>query len=437
MQMKNTGLQSAFWALWCLLGLSVSCSSDGMEEIIDNVPEQARGERIRLSATCPSIDVITRLGVGGVGDLASNADSNVWKSNPLHVYAIFKDATDLSLPYQDENHYCPTILLGGERKEYLGQLGYAPYMKNSGEIDLYSGDIMATAYYPIVGTYHFSGFHIDDAEASAKMTDYNSAIRVDVKYDGTQDIMIATDTANYTTRTARAGKHPNLKFEHQLTRLIFYVVAGNEKAAVRDFEIKTDSVRAIIDSVKKVDTTFLTKQGVILDSVIVKNQYNTGYVHVNCDSATWHFNNGQNDSKADFLVNMHERIGGKKAKEALKVGDMLVNPEDIYEADFAISEYIDQLGFIVDNEHKKRHYNNIRIAPPKPELTFKPGTSYDVTITVYALENIIVTASLTGWKDGGQIDLVPDDDDPKPTTQEPGNTTNNQPAQGGSSTSGS
>lgn len=57
---------------------------------------------------------------------------------------------------------------------------------------------------------------------------------------------------------------------------------------------------------------------------------------------------------------------------------------------------------------------------------FEPGKSYKVTITVYGLEGIEVTATLVPWADGGSIDI--DDDrnpnegeytEPTPATPEP------------------
>lgn len=54
---------------------------------------------------------------------------------------------------------------------------------------------------------------------------------------------------------------------------------------------------------------------------------------------------------------------------------------------------------------------------------FEPGKSYKVTITVYGLEEIEVTATLVPWADGGSID-IDDDRNPNegvytPATQEP------------------
>lgn len=57
---------------------------------------------------------------------------------------------------------------------------------------------------------------------------------------------------------------------------------------------------------------------------------------------------------------------------------------------------------------------------------FEPGKSYKVTITVYGLQEIEVTATLVPWADGGSIDI--DDDrnpnegeytEPTPATPEP------------------
>lgn len=394
-------------ALCALLGAGIaSACSDTVIDDVNNLPNDMRGEMVRLNASCPDIMTQTR-GVGSVGDMISSA-TNVWKRNELHIYSIFKGASDLSIPFQDVDQFVPTVLIGGKNYNYLGHVGYAPYNENSGSIDMFGENNKSTAYYPIVGTYHFVGFHIDDAKAEARLSDDNTSIIVDVDYDGSQDIMVASDTADYTTRTARAGKHPNLKFTHELTRLSFYVVAGDSTAVMRDFNAPNDSVQHLIDSIKAEKPEFQSKQGVLIDGVKVKSQCHNGYLRINCDSATWHFN--KKDLK-DFVLNIPEKKGAEKTKMAYKVADMLVTPDIVYIADIDLVEYIDQSGDIIGGgNYFKRTYKNIKIAPPKDAIGFLPGYSYDIKVTVYALEKIEITSSLAGWQDGGNIDVTPDED---------------------------
>ena len=384
-------------------GLVSACSNP----VIDDInPTDKRGEKVKLNASCPAILTQTR-GVGSVGDINSSAD-NVWKRNELHIYSIFKGASDLSVPFQDVDQYVPTVLLGGKDTDYMGHVGYAPYNVSSGSIDMFGGNNKTTSYYPIVGTYHFVGFHIDDAKAEARLSDDNSSFIIDVDYDGSQDIMVASDTADYTTRTARAGKHPNLTFSHQLTRLSFYVVAGDSTAVMRDFKAPNDSVQQLIDSIKNEKPEFQSKQGVLIDGIKVNSQYHNGYLRINCDSATWHFN--KKDQK-DFVLNIPEKKGAEETKKAYKVADMLVTPELLYIADIDVVEYIDQSGDIIGGgNYFKRSYRNIKIAPPKDAIDFLPGYSYDIKVTVFALEKIEITSSLTGWQDGGTIEVSPDED---------------------------
>jgi hypothetical protein len=40
----------------------------------------------------------------------------------------------------------------------------------------------------------------------------------------------------------------------------------------------------------------------------------------------------------------------------------------------------------------------------------EPGKSYNVYITIYSLEEIVVSAQLTEWKDGGDVNLDIEDD---------------------------
>lgn len=45
-----------------------------------------------------------------------------------------------------------------------------------------------------------------------------------------------------------------------------------------------------------------------------------------------------------------------------------------------------------------------------PEKGFEPGYSYNVTITVYGLSEIKITTTLIPWKDGGNIEMNPEDE---------------------------
>ena len=62
-----------------------------------------------------------------------------------------------------------------------------------------------------------------------------------------------------------------------------------------------------------------------------------------------------------------------------------------------------------------------KVEPLISEVKFEAGTAfeagkqYNVTITVYGLEEVEVTAHLTGWEDGGDITIDPDE---MPTTDD-------------------
>ena len=52
-----------------------------------------------------------------------------------------------------------------------------------------------------------------------------------------------------------------------------------------------------------------------------------------------------------------------------------------------------------------------------PEGSFKAGSSYNVNITVWGLEQISIQASLTAWEPGGNIDLDPFNDPVTPAVE--------------------
>ena len=63
-----------------------------------------------------------------------------------------------------------------------------------------------------------------------------------------------------------------------------------------------------------------------------------------------------------------------------------------------------------DFEEKEYTYEADLKNTVNPEKGFEPGYSYNVTITVYGLSEIQITTTLTPWKDGGNIEMNPEDE---------------------------
>ena len=62
---------------------------------------------------------------------------------------------------------------------------------------------------------------------------------------------------------------------------------------------------------------------------------------------------------------------------------------------------------LANNETDKAKYWD----EEKQEYRFKPGYIYDITLVVYGLQKIEVTANIEAWKEGGEVVIDPDDAD--------------------------
>lgn len=296
------------------------------------------------------------------------------------------------------------------------------------------------AYYPVSGNYDFWGYRVDDAagatpvvkivddngdEVTADHMDQATKRVVDIEIDGSQDIMAgkaepsADEVAKlgnyadnfYSAYAARKGVQPNITFNHLLTRFTFEVRAGSKATAGLPAGGNTDAVKVTGVSVGSKTTgtltvayTGATKEAAELltftgdasplklmqrDETVADN--NAALIDLKPVSLTW------TDDAAT--------IG-----DVIKVGEaLLVAPgETEYPLTISLSQdVLEQLtGAKVTRPLEQKA--TIKMDGTKK---FDPGKSYKVTITVYGLQEIEVTATLVPWADGGSIDI---DDDRNP-----------------------
>lgn len=294
------------------------------------------------------------------------------------------------------------------------------------------------AYYPVSGSYDFWGYRVDDAAVggtpTVKIVDDNGdevaadqATKrvVDIEIDGSQDIMAgkATPSADevaklgnydenfYSAYAARKGVQPNITFNHLLTRFTFEVRAGSKATAGLPAGGNTDAVKVTGVSVDSKTTGTLTvaytgetKQAADLltftgdaspltlkQRSVTAVDHNDALVALDPVSLTW----------TDDAATMGD---------VLKIGEaLLVAPgETEYPLTIALSQ--DVLQKVGDPKVTMPLEQKATIKMDGVKK-FEPGKSYKVTITVYGLEGIEVTATLVPWADGGSIDI---DDDRNP-----------------------
>ena len=293
------------------------------------------------------------------------------------------------------------------------------------------------AYYPVSGNYDFWGYRVDNAVAGTPdvktVNDNGDEVAADqatkrvvaIEIDGSQDIMAGkavpsndevTALGNYAENfysayAARKGVQPNITFNHLLTRFTFEVRAGSKATAGLPAGGNTDAVKVTGVSVDSKTTGTLTVAY-------------TGATKEAADLLTF-----TGDASALTLKQRDAAVADNNAElvglvpvsltwtdDAATIGDVLKVGEALLVAP-GETEY--PLTISLSQDVLKKAGEAKVTMPLEQKATikmdggqkFEPGKSYKVTITVYGLEDIRVTATLVPWVDGGSIDI---DDDRNP-----------------------
>lgn len=417
-----------FFAL-AAAGMLTACSND--DTLGGNGEQNVSEQQIRLGVA--SSKVQTR-GTGTVGGMTDA--ENVWAGQTLWVYMLQKGSMDLA--------YYKAPAVGGvatpDVEVFNNKKFTAPDAANNTKSGLATTADGTIAYYPVSGNYDFWGYRVDDAagatpvvkivddngdEVTADHMDQATKRVVDIEIDGSQDIMAgkaepsADEVAKlgnyadnfYSAYAARKGVQPNITFNHLLTRFTFEVRAGSKATAGLPAGGNTDAVKVTGVSVDSKTTGTLTVAY-------------TGETKAAADLLTF-----TGDASALTLKQRDAALADNNAPlvalepvsltwtddaatigDVIKVGEaLLVAPgETEYPLTISLSQdVLEQLtGAKVTRPLEQKA--TIKMDGVKK---FEPGKSYKVTITVYGLQEIEVTATLVAWADGGSID-IDDDRDP-------------------------
>ena len=429
-----------FFAL-AAAGMLTACSNE--DTLGGNGEQNVSEQQIRLGVA--SSKVQTR-GTGTVGGMTDA--ENVWAGQTLWVYMLQKGSMDLA--------YYKAPAVGGvatpDVEVFNNKKFTAPDAANNTKSGLATTADGTIAYYPVSGNYDFWGYRVDDAAGATPVVktvddtgaevEANVATKrvVDIEIGGSQDIMAgkavpSTDEVTklgnyadnfYSAYAARKGVQPNITFNHLLTRFTFEVRAGSKATAGLPAGGNTDAVKVTGVSVDSKTTgtltvayTGATKEAAELltftgdasaltlkqrDAALADN--NAPLVALEPVSLTW------TDDAAT--------IG-----DVIKVGEALLVAPGETEYPLTISLSQDVLEQLTGAKVTKPLEQKATIKMDGVKA-FEPGKSYKVTITVYGLQEIEVTATLVPWADGGSIDI--DDDrnpnegeytEPTPATPEP------------------
>lgn len=435
-------MKKMFFFALAAAGMLTACSND--DTFGGNGEQNVSEQQIRLGVA--SSKVQTR-GTGTVGGMTDA--ENVWAGQTLWVYMLQKGSMDLA--------YYKAPAVGGvatpDVEVFNNKKFTAPDAANNTKSGLATTADGTIAYYPVSGNYDFWGYRVDDAAGATPVVktvdDTGAAVEanvatkrvVDIEIDGSQDIMAGkaapsadevTKLGNYADNfysayAARKGVQPNITFNHLLTRFTFEVRAGSKATAGLPAGGNTDAVKVTGVSVGSKTTGTLTVAYTGETKAAAELLTFTGDASplklMQRDETVADNNAALIDLKPVTLT--WPATGEATVGDAIKVGEALLVAPGETEYPLTINLSQDVLEKVGEVKVTKPLEQKATIKMDGTK-TFEPGKSYKVTITVYGLEGIEVTATLVPWADGGSIDI--DDDrnpnegeytEPTPATPEP------------------
>lgn len=421
-------MKKMFFFALAAAGMLTACSNE--DTLGGNGEQNVSEQQIRLGVA--SSKVQTR-GTGTVGGMTDA--ENVWAGQTLWVHMLQKGSMDLAY------YKSPAVGATVTTKEVFDNKEFkAPNTADNTKSGLATTADGTIAYYPVSGSYDFWGYRVDDAAVggtpTVKIVDDNGdevaadqATKrvVDIEIDGSQDIMAgkATPSADdvaklgnydenfYSAYAARKGVQPNITFNHLLTRFTFEVRAGSKATAGAGASGNTEAVR-----VKGISVESLTN-GTLTVAYTGETKQAADLLTFTGDASALTLKQRATTaaSNNDPLVDLVEvpltwpAAGEATVGDVISVGEaLLVAPgKTEYPLTIALAQKVKKNTADTD----KTDMNLEQKATIKMDgvKAFEPGKSYKVTITVYGLEEIEVTATLVPWADGGSID-IDDDRDP-------------------------
>ena len=434
-------MKKMFFFALAAAGMLTACSND--DTLSGNGEPTTAEQQIRLGVA--SSKVQTR-GTGTVGGMTDT--DNKWAGQTLWVYMLQKGSMELGY------YKTPADVAGAavgtavfDNKEFK-----APNTAESTVSGLATTADGTIAYYPVSGNYDFWGYRVDDAVTGTPdvklVDDTDTETTADlatkrvvaIEIDGSQDIMAGKATPStaevgklgdyadnfYSAYAARKGVQPNITFNHLLTRFTFEVRAGSKATAGEGASGNTEAVR-----VQGVSVESLT-DGKLTVAYKGETKKAADLLTFTGDASPLTLKQraaGAADNN-DPLVDLEEvaltwpAVGEATVGDVIPVGEaLLVAPgQTEYPLTIALAQKVKKNTADADKEDMALEQKaTIKMDGVK---VFEPGKSYKVTITVYGLEEIEVTATLIPWQDGGSID-IDDDRNPnegeytEPATQEP------------------
>ena len=419
-----------FFALTAVAAMT-SCSSDS-----DGVSDNGAGETlVPIEITFAQNSMGTR-GTGTVGDTVGG--DNKWHNQIVHVFMLVKDSMKIA-------KFSGSPIYNNEEFATPGRINQTPFSgayegPSTSGIARPTNDLVK--YYPAQGKFSFYAYRLDDAIiTSGPNLTADQDLNISFKLNGSQDIMVAkalltaTDSANlkigeteaikeanvkraFSAFAARHGVQPTLTFDHKLTRLTFNVVpkSGNTVDPVGGI---------IVDSIKVISSTTEGKMTIAKIGIDANGaQYETGEQGIEWiantvdslsimqrDTAWAYFTEPTaytctNIDSLNLVPLDSVDLRNRPIDKPVGIGEaLLLAPENSYKVcvfmhQWTMNTYTDGL---TDKKQlaSYKYEDTIKLKNNRP---FLEGTSYNVTINLWGLEEIVINTNLTPW------DYNPNDD---------------------------
>ena len=277
----------------------------------------------------------------------------------------------------------------------------SPESGSQGAIGLYDPSVTQpnTPFYYAEGkTYDFFGYHhggaatLDDDGKPLVSLAENEGYRIELTLDGQQDVMVGTTdriaaaqsagipvNQVYSAYAARRNVHPELVFEHVLSRFRFRLLSGSEEAA------------------RKVTVDALQMQSKSRAGLIVAG-YGVNGSLLEPSTPVW----------MDLGLAQAQALPAFETAEPVELpGSIMVIPG---ETQYALQLHLNQEG-VQDGEANTVNLEvDFSRLPSEASSYALPGRQYWVNIVVYSLEAVRVTVSLTEWEEGESFEIDPDED---------------------------
>lgn len=384
------------------MGVMAACSKN------DNVDPQGNGGNTVIDDNSP---VAVELGVKGIDldvNVSSKAQGSVdaWDaSQTLYVYAIDRsDAQFANTPLID--NISASSPATGAQNNVLNLVQPASAGQYAGEYFYFQGSTV----------YDFYGYYVDDAvEGTPTPSRTDGTITLPITITGAQDIMLAkadpavdieastdpnkgqvTSETAYSAFAARRGIQPTLEFQHQLARFTFNIVPGSasgDLVTVTAIELQSNTTG-----------TLQIAPAVEAGQPTILSQATPAYLSLANETS------GANN----LPYNVPEYTGADQ--DPIKVGESLMVMPGQTSYNLRVSMTQDGNG---DTDLPVNALETV-IAATNVDTnddgavdgvaTFEAGKTYEITIKVYGMERIEVSATLKAWEDGGSVVIDPDQD---------------------------